>query len=191
MIAMLSSSSATPAPHALPAPLNGHLAEAVLDALGGAQLIVGSDPGRAKTLVDRASELLARLSVLNSECDRLTDTRASVGLMAWQMRKIDRYIADNLYRQICTQDLAHLLDMSCSHFTRQFKASTGLTLQEQVTRLRIARTQAMIRESGAPLSRIALDCGFCDQAHMTRTFHRVVGQTPMAWRRAAQDAAAA
>ena len=33
---------------------------------------------------------------------------------------------------------------------------------------------------------IALECGFGDQAHFTRTFRRIVGQSPQAWRRLAR-----
>lgn len=29
-----------------------------------------------------------------------------------------------------------------------------------------------------PLSSIALRCGMCDQAHFTRSFRRIVGETP-------------
>ena len=36
----------------------------------------------------------------------------------------------------------------------------------------------------APLSEIALDCGLADQAHLSRLFRRIVGETPRAWRRA-------
>jgi AraC-like DNA-binding protein len=34
-----------------------------------------------------------------------------------------------------------------------------------------------------PLSSIAVRCGMCDQPHFTRAFHRIIGETPYAWRR--------
>jgi len=36
----------------------------------------------------------------------------------------------------------------------------------------------------APLSDIALRCGFSDQAHLCKHFRQAAGQTPAAWRRA-------
>jgi AraC-like DNA-binding protein len=35
-----------------------------------------------------------------------------------------------------------------------------------------------------PLSEIAVDCGLADQAHLTRLFRKIVGESPAAWRRA-------
>jgi len=40
-----------------------------------------------------------------------------------------------------------------------------------------------MRTTSEPLARIALDCGLCDQSHLTRQFRRLVGMTPRAWRR--------
>jgi hypothetical protein len=37
--------------------------------------------------------------------------------------------------------------------------------------------------AGAPLSEIALSCGMSDQSNFTRSFRRIVGETPSSWRR--------
>ncbi|MGH1559781.1 helix-turn-helix domain-containing protein [Caulobacter segnis] len=47
---------------------------------------------------------------------------------------------------------------------------------------RVERAKTLMRETDAPSARIALDSGFCDQAHMSRQFHAVVGSTPSRWR---------
>jgi AraC-like DNA-binding protein len=36
--------------------------------------------------------------------------------------------------------------------------------------------------TGASLSQIALSCGMSDQSHFTRSFRRIVGETPASWR---------
>jgi AraC-like DNA-binding protein len=38
--------------------------------------------------------------------------------------------------------------------------------------------------TGASLSEIALSCGMSDQSHFTRSFRRIVGEAPSAWRQA-------
>jgi AraC-like DNA-binding protein len=39
-------------------------------------------------------------------------------------------------------------------------------------------------QTEAPLSDIALRCGFTDQAHLCKHFRLATGETPAAWRRA-------
>jgi len=48
--------------------------------------------------------------------------------------------------------------------------------------------QGLMLRTNAPLSEIALRCGMSDQAHFTRTFRRVVGETPCLWRRTRRNA---
>jgi AraC-like DNA-binding protein len=42
--------------------------------------------------------------------------------------------------------------------------------------------------TGASLSEIALSCGMSDQSHFTRSFRRIVGETPSSWRQTRHDA---
>jgi transcriptional regulator GlxA family with amidase domain len=40
------------------------------------------------------------------------------------------------------------------------------------------RAAALIAETRRPLAEIACECGFADQAHMTRALHKMLGETP-------------
>lgn len=104
-------------------------------------------------------------------------------LAAWQERKVARHVGEHLDEPITVHDLAALARLSASHFSRRFKASFGLSPRAYVIRSRLERAQALMRQSRTPLCDIALDCGFCDQAHMSRLFHTVIGDTPARWRR--------
>ena len=42
--------------------------------------------------------------------------------------------------------------------------------------------QALMLTTGASLCEIALSCGMSDQSHFTRSFRRIVGETPSSWR---------
>jgi catalase len=46
--------------------------------------------------------------------------------------------------------------------------------------------QIIMLNTREPLSQVALDCGWNDQAHFTRVFRRIVGITPSVWRRQCQ-----
>ena len=74
--------------------------------------------------------------------------------------------------------LARAAHVSIRTLDRDFMRRTGLTPGEflQITRYHLAR-QA-IRNGTGSLSDIAMETGYADQAHMTREFRRMAGQTP-------------
>jgi AraC-like DNA-binding protein len=66
---------------------------------------------------------------------------------------------------------------------RAFDAAVGIG-PKQVMRVARFRAAAALLHSAPsePLSRIALVCGYADQAHFTREFTELAGLTPTAWR---------
>jgi AraC family transcriptional regulator len=109
-------------------------------------------------------------------------------LPAWQLRRVFAHVEMNLSRRIRVQELAHLLGLSASHFCRAFKCTFGVAPRDYVLRRRIEVAQGLMLTTSEPISSIAVKCGMCDQPHFTRSFHRLVGETPNAWRRIRQAA---
>jgi AraC family transcriptional regulator len=112
------------------------------------------------------------------------------GLPAWKTRKIISYVEANLSRRICVLELAELLGLSASYFCRAFKCVFGASPRDYVLRRRIEVAQAMMLTTSEPLYFIAMSCGMCDQQHFTRSFRRIVGETPSRWRRIRLDSLA-
>jgi AraC family transcriptional regulator len=108
------------------------------------------------------------------------------GLPTWQTRRIIAHVEANLSRRIPIQELARLLNLSASHFCRAFKCTFGASPREYVLHRRIEVAQGLMLTTSESLSAIAVLCGMCDQPHFTRSFHRIVGQTPYLWRRTRQ-----
>jgi len=106
------------------------------------------------------------------------------GLPAWQARRISAHVEGNISSRIHIKQLARLVGLSASHFCRAFKYSFGASPRAYVLRRRIEVAQALMLTTPAPLSAIAVSCGMCDQQHFTRSFRRIVGETPSTWRRA-------
>lgn len=87
------------------------------------------------------------------------------------------------------ESLAARACMSPRHFARCFRAETGATPAQVVERLRVEAARAAL-ESGLPsVQRIAADCGFGSTERMRRSFQRLLGRPPSAWRKAASKAA--
>jgi AraC family transcriptional regulator len=105
------------------------------------------------------------------------------GLAPWQKRKIQAYIGDRLEEPLLLGDLAKVVSLSISYFSRSFKQSFGEPPHAYIIRARINRAQTLMMTTCESLSQIALACGLLDQAHLCRRFRQVTGTTPGAWRR--------
>ncbi len=120
-------------------------------------------------------------SVLSS--DSGPGGKAVSGLTEWQKSKIARYIDDNIDTCIRVGELGQQVGLSASRFSKGFKVSFGKSPYEYVLSRRIDAAMYLMTSTGDPLSHIAQICGLSDQAHLSKIFKRVVGMTPLKWRR--------
>jgi len=67
--------------------------------------------------------------------------------------------------------------------SRGFAAAYGIAPSVLRAELRARFAWLRITRGAECLSRIAVEAGFADQAHMTRWIHRITGATPAVWRR--------
>jgi AraC family transcriptional regulator len=105
------------------------------------------------------------------------------GLAPWQVRRVTTYIEANLSACLSCEGLAQLANLSVSHFARAFKCTFGYSPHAFLMRRRMERAQGLMLETKIPLAQIALECGFADQAHLSRLFLRFTGERPSSWRR--------
>jgi AraC family transcriptional regulator len=110
------------------------------------------------------------------------------GFGAWQARRLAAHVDANLAGNIVIKDLAALLDISVGHFCRAFKRTFGMPARIWIRHRRIELAQGLMLSTNASLSEIALSCGMSDQSHFTRSFRRIVGQSPSSWRHARHGA---
>jgi AraC-like DNA-binding protein len=155
----------------------------LLDKAGQA---LGRDKSDAYQYIEKAAALLRAQSTTDAPEQ---PAAARSRLAPWQVTRATRFIDANLDQKIAIREIAETARLSPSHFSRAFRATVGLSPHAYVIRRRVGRAQQMIRGMDASLSEIALECGFSDQAHLTKLFRRVVGVSPGAWRRAQSRAA--
>jgi AraC family transcriptional regulator len=135
------------------------------------------------------SYLLRALAILRAKrggCTGAKSARRSEsrgGLLAWQLNRVVDYIEAHLADKITGKALAALINVSVSQLFRAFKVSVGVTPFQYIAGRRVELACTMMRKTREPLAQVAVACGLCDQAHFSRTFRRVIGTTPSAWRR--------
>ena len=92
------------------------------------------------------------------------------------------YIDDHLDQPLRIPELAGRAGLSPFQFDQRIRALFGLSAGQYLSRLRIDLACDRLRHTAAPLSELALECGYADQAAFTRQFHKSVGLTPGAYR---------
>lgn len=104
------------------------------------------------------------------------------GLAPWQARRVAAYVRENIGTSLRASELSKLVRLSYSHFNRAFKVSFRQTPTSYIMRQRVMLAQEKMLTTAQSLSQVALECGLCDQAHFSRMFRRIVGQSPKLWR---------
>lgn len=105
------------------------------------------------------------------------------GIAPKRLSDIRSYIDARLADKIGLDDLSRLAGLSACHFARAFKESTGLPPHRYLMLRRVQTAATLVKDSERPFAQISLDVGFSDQSHFTRTFARITGETPRAFRR--------
>jgi len=92
------------------------------------------------------------------------------------------YIDERLDQPLRIPELAAQAGLSPYQFDQRIRTLFGISAGQYLSRLRIGRACDRLRHTEAPLSELALECGYADQAAFTRQFHKTVGLTPGAYR---------
>ena len=89
-----------------------------------------------------------------------------------------RYISENCNDDLSLQKLSKKYAMSPSHFSRQFKAVTGVCLNEYINISRITAAEKLLLNTNMPITKIAMECGFNDSNYFAAVFKKIKGITP-------------
>jgi AraC family transcriptional regulator len=113
---------------------------------------------------------------------RFRELPSSGGFTEAQCQHLREFIRSHLSEKISLDEMAAVVQLSSFHFLRKFKTSFGQTPHQYVTSERICRAKSLLDSSNLPIAWIASEVGFSDQSHFSKTFHRVVGVTPLRYR---------
>ena len=80
------------------------------------------------------------------------------------------------------QELAGSVGRHPVHVARAFRQVYGETIGEFQRRRRLDRAATLLRKNRSSMTDIALECGFANQAHFTRSFRAAFGVTPSRYR---------
>ena len=102
-----------------------------------------------------------------------------------QKRLLIDNINSHIHVKFRVEDLANLLGMGLWTFTKKFSESFSCTPHSFITSLRVEKAKKMLMEGNYAIKEVAYDCGFSDQAHLTRVVRASLGVTPGQLKRSA------
>jgi len=91
-------------------------------------------------------------------------------------------LRDHFRETISNRQLARLAGLSLRAFERKFYATFQMPPQEYLRKLRLRMASQALVFTQQSIAEVALGCGFADQSHFTREFHRYAGRTPREYR---------
>lgn len=98
------------------------------------------------------------------------------------IKQILQYIQENYAQNLTLSGLAERFHMSEGQFCRFFKSQIRMTAIEYLNYYRIGAACDRLKEGTAPVSDIALECGYNNISYFNRTFRRYMHCTPGEYR---------
>src|SRR5262249_55465545 len=98
-----------------------------------------------------------------------------------RFERLHAWIADNLQRDLSVASFAEAASMSERSFVRHYHRTTGMTPARAIERMRVEAARQIL-EQGLPVKSVAPRCGFRSEETMRRSFLRLLGATPQAYR---------
>ena len=120
-----------------------------------------------------ALELLAcagRAGVATGPCDS-----------GW-LRTVRDRLHESTPRIVSLHELGEIVERHPAHVARAFRQVYGVTVTSYARARRLEWATVAVASTDDPLARIALDAGFADQSHFTRSFRHHHGVTPGRYR---------
>ncbi len=99
------------------------------------------------------------------------------------MQKAIQFIVQNFQRQIHTEDLLEITNMSYSSFYVVFKNSFRMTFKEYLLNLRVGYACKLLTHGFHNVNEIAFLCGFENISNFNRQFKKIKGITPSMYSR--------
>ncbi|MBC8080666.1 MAG: response regulator [Gorillibacterium sp.] len=103
------------------------------------------------------------------------------------IEKIKKYIEDHITKPLSREEIAAHVFLNAAYVSRLFKKETGKSLSEYIMYEKMERAKHMLTSSNLKISSIAEELGYVFLSHFTKIFKKVVGISPMDYRKKYQN----
>ena len=99
-----------------------------------------------------------------------------------RVQKVQEHILANYKEDIRLADLASIVGMTPTAFSRFFKLRTGKSISDYIIDVRLGHASRMLVDSTTSVAEICYDCGFNNISNFNRIFKKKKGQSPKVFR---------
>lgn len=123
------------------------------------------------------AQVLIRIGRLRAEAESLATQPAEV-----YVRQSVAFLHQNYDRDIQVKDVAAGVNLHPGYLQRIFKASTGKTIVETLTELRVAKAKMLLQNTDIPVADISEYVGIGSRQYFHAVFKKHTGRTPVDYR---------
>ncbi len=132
---------------------------------------------------DRQGRIIG-IAGIHREVEGFRATPKSYG----QLSEAVQHLHNHYAKPLTTRQLAKMVGVSNSQFARRFQKLFNSTLRQYLLRVRVRVACRLLTQTDKSITEIANEVGFYDHAHFSRTFSRLMGTGPLAYRKHHQPA---
>lgn len=100
-----------------------------------------------------------------------------------RLDKIYTYTLSHFKKEITLEEIAAIANLSVTSFCRYFKLMTNKTYYNFLTEIRVSHACRLLVDDHLPTEIICYDCGFNNVSNFYRHFKKVIGLTPLEYKR--------
>lgn len=93
------------------------------------------------------------------------------------------YVKTNLNKKIVMEEVAKMLHMNASHFSRLFKQESGETFIEFVTKTKMEHAKQYLLQTDKSVDQIAVMLGYDNTSYFIKVFKSFCGMSPLHYKR--------
>lgn len=132
---------------------------------------------------ERLSESVCSQLVHRLLCLLLLDERSPAQDGSDRIAQAIRYMHKHLFEQLTVQDVAAAVNLSPSHFSREFKSRTGYSPYEFIVLRRIDKAKYLLTSTQQTVGEIAYATGYNSEENFIHSFQKHVGIPPGLFRK--------
>lgn len=99
------------------------------------------------------------------------------------VEQIQNYLSDHISENLTLSDLGDVFGISYSSLSNIFSSTTGQTIIEYLTFIRMQRAKELLINTNKKIYEICSDIGYSEPKYFIKRFHQIVGVTPKEYRK--------